>query len=392
VAVWTLLVILTGLAVGAVLLSIRFGISVAILEIVLGMAAANLFGVTSSGEDWLPLLASLGSVVLTFLAGAEIDPIAMARTWKASLSIGVLSFLAPFLAAWSFALLVLHWSWGSSLITGIALSTTSVAIVYVVLVESGSSKTATGKLILSACFITDLGTALALSILFIRPNEYLLLLAGATAFAVLVAPKLFRWLFERLKGLPGEPEVKLLLFLVILLGAAAQLAGSQAILPAYLLGLALAVALEEHRDVLRKLRTVALGFLTPFFFLNAGLNVSVAAVAAGLGLLVAFFAVKVGAKLAGVFPITQRLVGRDSIYISLLMSTGLTFGTISATYGLDAGLLTKEQFSVILMVVLLTAIVPTLIAQRWFRPMADPTLPAASALSPNPRTEVRGQP
>jgi Kef-type K+ transport system membrane component KefB len=372
VAVWTLLVILTGLAVGAVLLSVRFGISVAILEIVLGMVAANLFGVTTTGEDWLPLLASLGSVVLTFLAGAEIDPVAMRRTWKASLSIGVVSFLGPFLAAWLFALLVLHWRWDSSLITGIALSTTSVAIVYVVLVETGSSRTETGKLILSACFVTDLGTAFALSVLFIQPNLYILLLAGATVVAVLVGPRLFAWLFEKLKDQPGEPEVKLLVFLVVLLGAAAQLAGSQAILPAYILGLSLAIALERRRDVLLRLRTLTLAFLTPFFFLNAGLNVSVAAVAAGLALLVALFFVKVGAKLAGIYPVTQRLVGKESIYISLLMSTGLTFGTISATYGLDAGLLTRAQFSVVLMVVLLTAIVPTIIAQRWFRPPRTP--------------------
>jgi Kef-type K+ transport system membrane component KefB len=310
-------------------------------------------------------------VVLTFLAGAEIDPVAMRKTWKASVSIGVISFLSPFLAAWAFALFVLGWGWNASLLTGVALSTTSVAIVYVVLVETGTSRTPTGKLILSACFVTDLGTALALSLLFVRPNDYIFLLIAAIIAATLIFPRLFEWLFAHLKGRAGEPEVKLLLFGVVLLGACAQLAGSQAVLPAYILGLALASVLGKNRDVLLKLRTLTLGFLTPFFFINAGLNVSVDALAAGLVILVALFGVKVGAKLLGVYPVVRTLVGHDSTYIALLMSTGLTFGTIATTYGLTAGIIDRFQFSILLMVVISTAIIPTVVAQTWFQPAPE---------------------
>jgi Kef-type K+ transport system membrane component KefB len=365
---WELLAIVTGLAVVSSLVSIRIGISVAIVEILAGIVAANYFGVSLTGQDWLPFVAGIGSVVLTFLAGAEIDPVAMRRTWKASSAIGILSFLAPFLAAWAFADLVLHWSSEASLLAGVALSTTSVAIVYVVLVETGDSASPTGKLILSACFITDLGTALALSFLFVRPNEYVFLLLAALVAATLAVPKLFDWMFARLKGRAGEPEVKLILFTVILLGALAQLAGSPAVLPAYILGLAMATVLGRNRDVLLKMRSLSLAFLTPFFFVNAGLNVSTPALVAGAGLIVLLFAVKVGAKLVGVLPAARRLVGRDSWYIALLMSTGLTFGTIASTYGLNAGIIDRFQFSILLTVVIATAIVPTVIAQTWFRP------------------------
>jgi len=312
--------------------------------------------------------------VLTFLAGAEIDPVAMRRTWRASTSIGLLSFLAPFLAAWAFTAEVLRWSPTASLLAGVALSTTSVAVVYVVLVETGASTTPTGKLILSACFITDLGTALALSVLFVRPNEYIFLLIAAVVAATFAVPPLFDRLFAALKGRAGESEVKILFFLVIVLGAVAQLAGSPAVLPAYILGLALATVLGKNRDVLLKLRSITLGFLTPFFFVNAGLNVAVAAIAGGAVLIVLLFGVKVGAKLVGVYPVTRRLVGHDATYISLLMSTGLTFGTIASTYGLDAGIIDRFQFSVLLTVVIATAIVPTVIAQTWFRP----TLPTGA--------------
>jgi Kef-type K+ transport system membrane component KefB len=56
----------------------------------------------------------------------------------------------------------------------------------------------------------------------------------------------------------------------------------------------------------------------------------------------------------------------------LLMSTGLTFGTISATYGLTSGIIDTFQFSILLTVVIATAIVPTVIAQTWFQPAPEP--------------------
>lgn len=365
---WGLLVVVVGIAVLASLLSVRIGVSVAILELLLGIVAGNAFGVSAAGQDWLPFVAGVGSVVLTFLAGAEIDPEAMRRSWKASLAIGALSFTAPFLAAWGFAALVLHWSFSASLLTGVALSTTSVAVVYVVLVETGLSHEPIGKLILSACFITDLGTALALSLLFAPPNAYIFLLVAAIAGATVLGPPAFRWILRELRGRGGEAEVRSLLFVIVLLGAVAQLAGSEAVLPAYILGLALASTLAERKEVLLKLRSLTFAFLTPFFFISAGLNVSLAAVLAGSGVVVALFGVKVGAKFAGVVPAVRRFVGFDSAYISLLMSTGLTFGTISALFGLNAGIIDRFQFSVILVVVISTAIVPTLIAQRWFAP------------------------
>jgi len=362
------LAFLLALAVGAALISIKLGLSVAIVEIVIGILAGNLLGFKTAGHDWLLFLAGLGSVVLTFLAGAEIDPEAMRKDWKASISIGTLSFLAPFLGTLAIAYLLLGWTWPASLLAGVALSTTSVAVVYVVLVESGASRTPTGKLILSACFVTDLGTVVALSLLFIRPNIYILVMLAALAISIIVLPRMLSWLFSRLNGRSGEPEVKICLLIVVLLGVSAEIAGSHAVLPAYILGLVLASTLARNRAVLVKLRTISLSFLTPFFFIAAGLNVSLAAVAASLGLVALLFSVKVGAKFIGVLPACKKFFGRDSVYITLLMSTGLTFGTISAQYGLSMGIIDQNQFSVLVMVVMLTAIVPTIIAQRWFKP------------------------
>lgn len=364
----TLFILLLAVFAASVV-SIRLGISVAIVEIVAGMLLSGLLGTDSTEHEWLTFLAGLGSVVLTFLAGAEIDPDALRRTWKASLSIGSLSFLAPFLLALIFARTVLAWSLDASLLAGVALSTTSVAVVYMVLVESGSSKTELGNLILSSCFITDLGTAVALSLLFVEPGISILFLVVALAAATVLVPRFMAWALPRLEGKGGgEPQVRLVLLLVVGLGLSAEIGGQHAVLPAYVLGLVMAKALLEHPQVLRRVRVLTMAFLTPFFFITAGLNVSLEAVLTGAGLIGVLFAVKIVGKFMGVYPISKRLVGKGSVYLTLLMSTGLTFGTISAQYGLSSGIIDREQFSILVMVVILTAIVPTVIAEKWYGP------------------------
>jgi Kef-type K+ transport system membrane component KefB len=364
-----LIVLATALV--ASLISIRLGISVAILEIVLGMVLGNAFGMESVDHTWLAFLAGVGSIVLTFLAGAEIDPDAIRKDLKASLIIGTLSFLAPFLGAFTFAYLVLDWGMQASLITGIALSTTSVAVVYVVLVEAGTSKTRTGSLILSACFITDLGTAVALSLLFVQPNYNIIFLIIALIIVTIYGPRFINWMLKGIRGRGGEGDVKFLLVFIVGLGVLAEIAGVHAVLPAYIFGLVSARVMGENKAALIKVRTVCLAVLTPFFFINAGMNVSIAAVVAGIGLIVVLFGVKIGAKFIGVLPATKRFIGKDSVYITLLMSTGLTFGTISAQYGLSSGIIDEGQFSILVMVVILTAVVPTIFAQKMFSPKKE---------------------
>src|SRR5947209_13772208 len=158
------------LALAASVISIRLGISVALAEIGFGVIGGNFLGLHIT--PWINFLATFGSVLLTFLAGAEIDPDALRRHLKASLSIGAVSFALPCLGAFLFALFVAHWRLRSAEIAGIAVSTTSVAVVYAVMVETGLNRTDIGKLILAACFVTDFGTVLALGVLFATFNGW----------------------------------------------------------------------------------------------------------------------------------------------------------------------------------------------------------------------------
>lgn len=165
-----------------------------------------------------------------------------------------------------------------------------------------------------------------------------------------------------------EPEIKLIfvaLFILMLMG---ELGASHAVLPAFILGLVMAKILASQRVHQQRLRVVAFALLTPFFFMKSGMNVSLGAVLANFGVMVLLLLVKLSAKLVGVFPIARKYVPQDAIYTMLLMSTGLTFGTISSLYGLNAGIIDQAQFSVVITVVILSAVVPTIIAQRFFEP------------------------
>ena len=357
-----------GLTLVASLVSIRVGISVALIEIALGVLGGNFLGLHTT--PWIDFLAAFGSVLLTFLAGAEIDPGALRRHLRASLAIGALSFGIPFVAAFLVARFVLGWPLQAAEIAGPALSTTSVAVVYAVMIETGLAAQEIGKLILAACFVTDLGTVLFLGVLFADFSPLLLAFGAVTALAVVFVPRLTRLLVARVPNRVSEPEIKFVFLVLLFLGGLAQTAGSEAVLPAYLLGLAVAGVFVSDRVLVHRMRATAFSLLTPFYFLKAGSLVSLPAIAAGAGVIGLFLAVKIGAKVIGVWP-TARAFGlptRDATYTTLLMSTGLTFGTIAALYGFTNGYIDASTYSILVTVVILSAVVPTLLATKFFEP------------------------
>ena len=362
-----------GMALLASLVSIKIAVPAALVEIVVGALAGNIPGiqqhVTQTG--FVTFLASVGSLVLTFLAGAEIDPVSLRGHWKASVSIGLASFLLPFLAAFGFCKLVLGWQLHAAEIGGIALSTTSVAVVYAVMVETGLNRRDLGKLILAACFITDLGTVLALGGLFATYNWLLIVFIVVSAVTVLMLPRLVRLAITRFGHRVSEPEIKLLLVVLFALGGLATQAGSEAVLPAYVAGLVVAGVFMHDRVLMDRLRSIAFALLTPFFFLRAGTLISAPALVSGAGVIAVLLLVKLAAKMIGVWPTAAafKLPRRERTYTTLLMATGLTLGSIAALFGLTHGLIDKTQYTELVTVVILSAFVPTLIAQQLFRPV-----------------------
>lgn len=360
------------MALAASLISIRVGVSVALIEILVGAIVGNL----PEASNWVDqtafttFLASTGSVILTFLAGAEIDPVSLKRHWKASLTIGFVSSLFPFLLAFGFCSIVLDWSLQAAEIGGVALSTTSVAVVYAVMVETGLNRQELGKLILAACFVTDLGTVLMLGGLFTSFGGLLVVFVAVSAAVLALMPATTRFLIDRFGHRVSEPEIKFLLVVLFGLGALASAAGSEAVLPAYIAGLVIAGVFQHDRVLIDRMRSIAFALLTPFFFLRAGLLISGHALISGAGVIALLLAVKLIAKGVGVLPAAWAfgIPKRERTYLTLLMSTGLTFGSIAALFGLTNGFIDQQQYSELVTVVILSAFVPTLIAQQLFQP------------------------
>jgi glutathione-regulated potassium-efflux system ancillary protein KefC len=374
--VWVLASLWVGLALVATLLAIWFKISTALTEIVVGTVAQLIFGAfivqggLAAKSEWIGFLAGTGAIVLTFLAGAELDPKIFRTKWKESTIIGLVGFFGPFLGCTAVAHYVLHWTTRSSWLAGVALSTTSVAVVYAVMLELGFNVTDFGKAILAACFVNDLGTVIALGLIF-SPFTIRTLIFVATSVAIFaVLPFLTPWFFKFYGGRVSELEAKYLLFVLFAMGGLAVWSGSEAVLPAYIIGMVLAGTVGKDHVLIRRLRTLTFGLLTPFYFIRAGSFVSVPALRAAPLVFVALFLAKMISKVIGLFPTVKAFnyQREEGLYFTLMMSTGLTFGTISALFGLNHGIIDQAQYSHLVATVIGSAVIPTMIANAWFMP------------------------
>jgi glutathione-regulated potassium-efflux system ancillary protein KefC len=374
--VWALAALWLGLALIASLISIWLRISTALSEIVVGTIAQLIIGaivgsaVLGTDESWVKFLSGIGAIVLTFLAGAELDPQVFRLKWREAVAVGLASFLLPFLGCAAAAHWLLGWEIMPSWLAGVAMSTTSVAVVYAVMIEFGFNTTDYGKTILAACFITDLGTVVALGLIF-APFTFktaIFIAVGIAVFVILpwVTPRFFKLYGDR----PSELEAKYLLLCLLGMGALATWADSEAVLPAYLIGMVLAGTVGKDHALIRRLRTLTFGLLTPFYFIRAGSFVSIPTLIAAPTAFIFFLVVKVAAKIVGVYPVTKVFgsPNKEAMYTTLLMSTGLTFGTISSLFGLSHHIIDQGQYSALVAAVIGSAVIPTIIANAFYLP------------------------
>jgi Kef-type K+ transport system membrane component KefB len=375
--------VLMGTVLLASTISVELGLSVALIELLAGVIVGN--ATHADVPSWLSFIGSFAGIVLTFQAGAEVDVPQLRRAWKASTSIGLVSFFAPFAVVALVTYYALGWDRRQAEIGGLALSTTSLAVVYAVLVETGLNRELVGKRLMSATFVTDIATVTGLTVLFLKPTVWIVPFAVVSIALVVGLPRASRLFFPRYGNRVIEPEIKLVFACLFLLMWLGMRANSQAALPAFILGLAMSRFYASRRIEQDRLRVVSFAFLTPFFFLKGGMNVSTSALWANLGVLGVLFLAKIGPKLVGVYPLARRFTSPHATFTTLLMSTGLTFGTITSLYGLSAHIIDRTQFSLLIAVVVLSAIVPTAIAQRFYQPGSavhrDLTAPVAPAPS-----------
>ncbi len=366
------IILVTGILVFiSSLISLRAGLSVAVIEILLGVIAGNL-GVQP--DDWMLYLASFGGILLTFLAGTEIDTKLMKERFKESFLIGIFSFLTPFTGVLLYTYYVAGWDLSASLVAGTALSETSLAVVYSVLVETNLSKTVIGKLIMATTFITNMGTAFVLSILFVKPTLYTVVFIAVSIIIIVLATRFSHNVFHNpeLKNKVIEPEIKYIFMLLFIFMYFANLGNGQAVLPAFVLGLLMSghfTETSEIKVIRNRLRTVAYAVITPIFFIVAGLKVSLPLIASALGAFAAIFVIRQLTKFTGVYFFAKKYIPEGKIYTTLLMSTGLTFGLVASIFGMQSGLINQVQYSVLTGVLISSSVIPTFIAQKWFMPL-----------------------
>jgi glutathione-regulated potassium-efflux system ancillary protein KefC len=363
-------------AVLSALIANRLDLSIALVEICAGVAFAYVAGwlefgdVLGANSEWVRFLASAGAVVLTFLAGAELDPDVLRSKVAEVGVVGFVGFLAPFLGCAAVAFYGLGWNADASWLCGVALSTTSMAVVYAVMLETGFNKTEYGKGILGACFINDLATVIVLGLLFAPFTYKTVVFIAASALVLISLPTLTGWLTQKYAHRTAAIRTKWVVLVLFGLGTLALWSGSEAVLPAYLVGMALAGNAARDVQWIYRLRTLTIGFLTPFYFIRAGTLVSVPALLTAPAVFLALLGAKVASKIFGLYPVIGlfRRERKERWYYTLLMSTGLTFGTISALYGLAHGIVTQEQYSFLVAAVIASAVVPTAIAGLAFVP------------------------
>ena len=374
--VWALAALWLGLALIASLLSIWLRISTALSEIVVGTIAQLIIGAVigsallGTDESWVKFLSGIGAIVLTFLAGAELDPVVFRLKWKEAAAVGLASFLLPFLGCAAAAHYLLGWEVMPSWLAGVAMSTTSVAVVYAVMIEFGFNTTEYGKTILAACFVTDLGTVMALGLIFAPFTTKTLIFLGVGVVVFIVLPWLTPRFFRLYGGRPSELETKFLLLCLLGMGALAKLGRQR--------GSASRLSDRDGACGNRRqgswagaaVADLTFGLLTPFYFIRAGSFVSIPALVATPAAFVVFLAVKIVTKTVGVYPVT-KLFGspnKEAAYATLLMSTGLTFGTISSLFGLSHGIIDQGQYSSLVAAVIASAVIPTVIANAFYLP------------------------
>ncbi len=354
----------------------RLKISNALMEIIIGAIIGFIafksgsFDKLTLNADWMKFIAGVAAIMLTFLAGSELNPDSLKSKFKEITVVGLVGFFAPFIGTSLIAYFILDWGLRPSLLTGIALSTTSMAVVYAVMIEYGFNRTSFGKSILGSCFVNDLGTVIGLGLIFAPFTYKTLVFIAVTVLLIFTLPAITEFLIKHFAFKTAAIRTKWILFVLLSMGVLAMWSGSEPVLPAYIIGMILARTIEKDNFFVRRLRTMTIGFLTPIYFLRAGALVSMPAILGAFLVFLLLFGGKILFKIFGLYPVISRFKKhqKEKWYYTLLMSTGLTFGTISALYGLTNNIISTEQYSIIVGAVIASAVIPTLIANKFFLP------------------------
>ena len=348
---------------------IEFSLPIALGEFLAGVIGS--FFITPDDVPWIAFISDLGLLSIMFVAGFEVDAKILRLHLTRNCLVGAASFGLPFALLIAIGLIV-QFPLSETVIMALALSTTSLAIVFTVIKESNLIASLEGQILLGAAMVVDLISMILLGAIFIEYSVTNLIAFVLLIGVILLAKKILIPTFERYKGNRVEIELKIILLLLLALGILAEQAGVHAALIAFLLGIMLSNIDPDHEQIIVKLNTVVFSLLAPLFFFHAGLNIDLQELDVFHVIVMLVVAVMaIGGKYVGSYLGLYLLFQRDkklSRYGGLLFNYRLSFGIVTAMYAFEREAISTGVYNIILLVIAISSIFTVIMQRRQGEP------------------------
>lgn len=348
---------------------IEFSLPIALGEFLAGMIGS--FFIAPEDVPWISFISDLGLLSIMFVAGFEVDAKILRLHLTRNCLVGAASFGLPFTLLIVTGLIA-QFSFSESTIMALALSTTSLAIVFTVIRETNLIASVEGQILLGAAMVVDLISMILLGVIFIEYSLSNLLSFIALVVVILLAKKFLIPTFERYKGNRVEIELKIIFLLLLALGILSEQAGVHAALIAFLLGIMLSNIDPDHEEIIAKLNTVVFSLLAPLFFFHAGLNIDLKELDFFHIIVMVIVAVMaIGGKYAGSYLGLYYLFQRNkrlSRFGGLLFNYRLSFGIVTAMYAFERGALSTGVYNIVLLVIAISSIFTVVMQRRRGEP------------------------
>ena len=357
-----------------------------LVGIILGPSIINVLNLPFIEHELTETVAKLGELgvlLLMFLAGLELHLGEMRKNLRVAAFAGLMGVVWPVLLGWGAGLLF-GLDQPASIFLGLTLGATSVSISAQTLIELKALRTRVGLSLLGAAVFDDILIILLLSVFLALQGgggsasdvlliiiRMVLFLLTSVAFGLWILP----WVIRRFAKLPiSQGLLTVSLVIMLTYGIAAEyFGGMAAITGAFLAGLMLARTHEKER-IETGMHALAYGLFVPIFFVNIGLSIDLREFQLqGLFFTVVIILVAVigkwvgsgwGARLGG-------LSRHESIQLGAGMISRGEVGLIVASVGMKDNLVTAEEFSAIVVMVLVTTLITPPILRALFSPKED---------------------
>ena len=304
-----------------------------------------------------------------FFAGLETDVEILKKNFSVSMRLGLLGYFVPFLSIFSIVYFVFKYTLELSILMSLALSTTSLALVYSVLREQKIDFGETKHVILGSAMIIDMLSMLTLTMIIGHVSAEMLIYAIVLIVLIIFTVKFGPKIIDRYKGNEPELEIRFILLLLLIIPFFSEkLMISEAVF-AYLIGLIFSEVSQKHEDLVEKMRGIVFGFLGPAFFFKAGLLIDLSFFSLGFLYILLFYIIMAyTTKFLGVYIATRNIMSDfHRKHVGMYFNFRLSFGIAAAIIGLASGLLTVELYTIIVLVVLVTSLISTFLIKLYYR-------------------------